>query len=111
MYKTFVGKQKNAIFAAVCLNLIENKAKTVPSMYIHIIRDMLNLVNVPQKVVQKFGYLENLYSTHTHTSVDLPIFYYKRTYACAPEYGFSCIRTREAALLFHARMCATERQG
>ena len=48
---------------------------------------------------------------HTHTSVDLPIFYYKRTYACAPDYGFSCMGTREAALLFHARMCATERQG
>ena len=56
-------------FAAVCLNLIENKAKTVPSLYIHITRDILNLVNVPQKVVQKFGYLENLYSTHTHTLV------------------------------------------
>ena len=49
MYKTFVGKQKNAIFAAVCLNLIENKAKTMLSTYIHITRDTLNIVNAPQK--------------------------------------------------------------
>ena len=48
--------------------------------------------------------------THTHSSVDLPTFYHMLTCACAPDYGFSCMGTREAALLFHARMCVTKRQ-
>ena len=56
-----------SIFAAVCLNLIENKAKTMLSTYIHISRDTLNVVNAPQKVVQIFDCSENLYNTHTHT--------------------------------------------